>query len=171
VVWHDVSRTYLEIARNRAAASGAQVEFSLGYLEDARRFQSTPFDLVFCRVCWNYCRSDRRFARLIYSLLKPGGAAYIDCHTPAFARATGLRSLQSYLNSALRFKVGHPYPPRGRIASLFHAFPAERMSVDYASEWNDRVLFVKSPRRPAGCPMPAGATAAAPHATQRCQNT
>ena len=171
VVWHDVSRSYLEIARSRAAASGARVEFSLGYLEDARRFQSAPFDLVFCRVCWHYCRSDRRFARLLYSLLKPGGAAYIDCNTPAFARSTGLRTLQSYLNSALGFKVGHPYPPRGRIAKLFHAFPAERVSVDYSSEWNDRVLFVKSLRQPAACPSPAEATQAAPNVTSRCQNT
>src|SRR5437868_9690221 len=31
VVWHDVSREYARIARNRALAANVEVEFSLGY--------------------------------------------------------------------------------------------------------------------------------------------
>jgi 2-polyprenyl-3-methyl-5-hydroxy-6-metoxy-1,4-benzoquinol methylase len=146
VVWHDVSRAYLDIAQARAAANQVAVQFSVGYLEEAGRFRNAPFDFIFCRVCWYYCRNDRRFARLIYSLLKPGGAAYIDCNTPAFARARGLRSLQLFLNRALGIKIGHPYPPHGRIARLFHALPVDKLLADYSSEWNDRVLFVKSRR-------------------------
>lgn len=144
VTWHDVSRNYLRIASERAQAAGVDVDFSLGYLEDAVRFVAQPFDLVFCQLCWYYCMDDRAFARLIYSLVKPGGAAYIDSNTPAFeGPVRGRRRLQYFLNNRLWIKVGHPHPPRGRIARLFLRYPVERMIVDYSAETNDRVFFVK----------------------------
>lgn len=148
VVWHDVSSGYRKVAEARAAANGVDVKFSLGYLEDVEQFFKDPFDLIFCRGAWAYCRNDRRFARLIYSLLKPGGAAYIYCVNPAFAPSKGLRRVQYFLNRAFGFKVGHPYSPHGRIARLFHAFPVERMVIDYSCEYHDKMLFVKSPRKP-----------------------
>lgn len=144
VTWHDVSRNYLLIARQRAQAAGVDVDFSLGYLEDAVRFVAHPFDLVFCQLCWCYCMDDRAFARLIYSLVKPGGAAYIDSNTPAFeGPIRGRRRLQYFLNDRLWIKVGHPHPPRGRIARLFLQYPIERMIVDHSVETNDRIFFVK----------------------------
>src|SRR5215831_12451425 len=81
VTWHDVSRQYEMIARRRAEAARANVVFSLGYLEDAAKFGKGGFDLVFCNLCWYYCRSDRSFGRLIYDLVKPGGIGYIACNT------------------------------------------------------------------------------------------
>src|SRR5690348_15498072 len=60
VTWHDISREYQSIAEARAAAGGVKISFSLGYLEDAARLRASSFDLVFCRVCWCYGRSDRR---------------------------------------------------------------------------------------------------------------
>lgn len=143
VTWHDVSRAYLDIARQRAAQAGVQVEFSLGYLEDARRLARAPFDLVFCRICWNYCRNDRAFARLVYRLTRPGGAAYIDTNTETFARPRGSRRLAYALNGLIGWKIGHPYPPRGRLARLFRKFPLARLDEDYASELNDRLFLVK----------------------------
>lgn len=144
VTWHDVSRNYLRIARERAAAAGVDIDFSLGHLEDAARFVDRPFDLVFCQLCWYYCMDDRAFARLIYALVRPGGAAYIDSNTPAFeGPVRGRRRLQYFLNNRLWIKVGHPHPPRGRIARLFLQYPLERMIVDHSAETNDRVFFVK----------------------------
>ena len=143
VVWHDPSHEYERIARERAQTAGVTLEFSIGYLEDAVRFAAESFDVVFCRLCWYYCRSDRRFARLIYSLLKPGGIGYVECNTPAFANLRGFRKFQSLLNEWTWWKIGHPLPPHGRIGNLFHRYSLERMLLDYSSDVLDTVLFFK----------------------------
>jgi SAM-dependent methyltransferase len=143
VTWHDVSRQYESIARRRAEAAGVKVAFSMGYLEAAARFDQQPFDLVFCRVCWYYARSDRAFAKLLYSVVKPGGLGYVECNTPAFAKPTGKRKVQYWLNQRLWWKVGHPLPPRGRIARLLQQYPLKRMELDYSSELTDIVVFVR----------------------------
>ncbi len=147
VTWHDVSRAYLQIARRHADDAGVQVEFSLGYLEDARRFVGCPFDLVFNRICWYYGMDDRGFASLIYSLVKPGGAAYVDTNTRDFEKLAGKRKLQYLLNDRFFFKVGHPHPPHGRVADLFGGYAVDRMILDYSSVGNDRVFFIKSKGR------------------------
>lgn len=145
VTWHDVSRGYAVIARSRAQSASVSIDFSMGYLEDAKRFCAEPFDLVFCRVCWYYARSDRGFARLLYSLIRPGGVGYVACNTPAFSRPTGVRRLQYWLNQRLWWKIGHPMPPHGRIAGLLQKYPVARMTLDYSSALEDIVLFVKAP--------------------------
>ncbi len=145
VTWHDISREYAVIARNRAHSASASIDFSIGYLEDAKRFCPETFDLVFCRVCWYYARSDRAFARLLYSLIKPGGVGYVACNTPAFSQPKGARRLQYWLNRRLWWKIGHPMPPHGRIASLLQKYPITRMTLDYSSDREDIVLFVKAP--------------------------
>jgi hypothetical protein len=43
----------------------------------------------------------------------------------------------------LWWKIGHPYPPHGRIAKLIQAHPVKKMIVDYSSEFSDIVMFVK----------------------------
>jgi 2-polyprenyl-3-methyl-5-hydroxy-6-metoxy-1,4-benzoquinol methylase len=143
VTWHDVSREYESIARERAGAAGITLCFSLGYLEDARRLRTQPFDFVFCRVCWYYARSDRAFSRLLYSLIKPGGVGYVECNTPMFSRPRGWRKLQYWLNNYLWFKVGHPMPPHGRIARLLQREGAIDMTLDYSSPLRDIVLFTR----------------------------
>jgi len=144
VVWHDVSRQYEKIARQRAQLNECKVEFSLGYLEDASKFRANSFDLLFCRICWLYSRGDRSFAKLIYRLVKPGGIGHIQCHTAAFSKPRGLRWLQHELNARLWWKVGHPVPPHGRIENLIRRFPVSQVDVDYSSEDADVVTFVKA---------------------------
>lgn len=143
VTWHDVSRAYQKFARACAEAQGISLDFSLGYLEDAKKFGSNSFDLVFCRMCWCYCRSDRAFAKLLYSLVKPGGIGYIECNTPAFAKPAGLRKFQLWLNALTWWKIGHPMPPHGRIAKLIQKRAIEFLELDYSSELRDVVLFAK----------------------------
>ena len=41
-------------------------------------------------------------------------------------------------------KIGHPHPPRGRIAHLFNQLPVEKMLADYSVSTNDRVIFIKA---------------------------
>ncbi len=144
VTWHDVSGSYLRIARQHAEVAGVQMEFSLGYLEDAKRFVDSPFDVVFNRICWYYGMDDRDFASLIYALVKPGGAAYVDANTSEFERPAGKRRLQYFLNDHFFCKVGHPHPPHGRTADLFNRYAVDYMIVDYTCVGNDRLFFVKS---------------------------
>lgn len=143
VTWHDVSRNYLDIVRRRAGEAGIDLEYSLGYLEDARRFHSRPFDLVFCRICWYYCMNDRGFADIFYRLVKPGGAGYIDTTTTAFHPARGLRRFQHALNDVFGIKVGHPNPPHGRVAALLQRYPLRHVLLDYSSPVTDRIFFVR----------------------------
>ncbi len=144
VTWHDVSRRYKKMAQRRAEADQTTLDFSLGYLEEAAKFGNNSFDLVFCRVCWYYSRSDRSFSRLVYSLIKPGGIGYIKCNTPASSNPKGFRRLQHWLNAYFWWKIGHPMPPHGRIAKLIHKYPLAHMELDYSSAEFDIITFVKS---------------------------
>jgi 2-polyprenyl-3-methyl-5-hydroxy-6-metoxy-1,4-benzoquinol methylase len=145
VTWHDVSTEYKKIAQQRAAAEDVRITFSLGYLEDAVRLHSRPFDLVFNRVCWCYGADDQRFADTIFDLVKPGGSAYIDTQHSRSPSADGSWSVKAraWLNDRLAFKIGHPAPPHGRVAELFMKKPIAKILVDYSSPTNDRVLFSK----------------------------
>jgi SAM-dependent methyltransferase len=145
VTWYDVSRRYQLIAQKKAKAYGVSLLWSLGYLDDASKLGEAQFDLVFNRICWNYARSDKRFAGLIWNLLKPNGVAYIDANNDTFKyELLGLSSrLRTRINARYGWKVGHPMPPRGRIAELFNRLPIERMAVDYTLPTNDRLLFLK----------------------------
>ncbi len=143
VVWHDVSRNYRAIATEQAQTAGVEVEFSLGYLEDARKFLSVPFDLVFCRLCWYYCMDDRAFARLVYRLIIPGGAGYVESMTSETEKRAGWRRIPSLLNHRLWIKVGHPFPPPSRIEWLFRSLGGDPIAVDHSPVADDRILFHK----------------------------
>jgi SAM-dependent methyltransferase len=144
VIWHDPSRVYQRIAMDRCKSSGVLLSFSLGYLEEARKFGNNAFDVVFCRVCWYYSRDDRSFARLISSLLKPGGVGYIECNISGVKEERFLRRAQVWCNNNLWIKIGHPLPPRGRIAKLMQRFPISFLEADYRCPDKDRVVFIKA---------------------------
>lgn len=143
VTWHDVSRNYLEQTNKKAADCGVTVALSLGYLEDAKRFGPGKFDLVFNRGCWRYSRSDRNFARLLFYLIAPGGAGYIDAVIGPDHSDSWWRRLQYRLNARLSWKIGHPNPPPQRLQQLFS--DTESTIVDFGStSTNDRFLIIKS---------------------------
>lgn len=146
VIWHDVSRTYQRIAEEKTQQARVSMQYSLGYLEEALRNGEGCFDLVFNRICWYYGRSDRGFASLVWRLLKPGGVAYVDTNNSSFKHETQnlAARIRTNLNNVLGIKIGHPMPPRGRIAHLFNDFPIDKMLVDYTRPTNDRVIFLKS---------------------------
>ncbi|HEU5295305.1 MAG TPA: class I SAM-dependent methyltransferase [Burkholderiaceae bacterium] len=148
VTWHDVSSTYLELARRKADEFGLQykVRFSLGYLDEAPQILSEQFDFVFNRICWNYGFADRSFAAVLYSMVKPGGFAYVDTTHSGFKRdqLPTLARMRTWLNDHTGIKIGHPLPPHGRLARLFLAFAVKRMTIDYRSPTNDRIFFEKA---------------------------
>lgn len=147
VTWHDVSHAYMDIAKKQASNAGVKIEFSLGYLEDAKCYIEHPFDFVFNRICWYYSMNDSAFSKLIYALVKPGGGAYIDSNTPAFDNCSGMRKLAYVLNGVFGLKVGHPHCPHGRIAKLLQKNPIDYMILDYASDLNDKIFFKKKAKK------------------------
>lgn len=147
VTWHDVSARYRALAAARAAEAGVNVEFSVGYMDEAPAILGRQFDLVFNRICWNYGRGDASFAAVVWNLVKPGGIGYIDTTIDRFEydRLSASARLRAALNDRAWLKIGHPFPPHGRLAGLFVGRPVERILVDYGSALNDRVLFRKAP--------------------------
>lgn len=150
VVCHDVSRTYLDIARDKAQERGVgdRMAFSLGYLDHAGQLQPGPWDLVFNRLCWYYCFNDRSFAGMVFRLMRPGGRAYIDSTHAAYQHAQLGRSarLRTKLNQVLGVKIGHPNPPRGRIEQLFRNYPVH-LEADYGQPFNDRLWLQRTDDR------------------------
>jgi 2-polyprenyl-3-methyl-5-hydroxy-6-metoxy-1,4-benzoquinol methylase len=148
VTWHDVSRRYLELTRLKALEAGVQdkVQLSLGYMDEAPVQLNSRYDLVFNRICWNYGLADSSFADVIYSLVEPGGHGYVDTTHSAFKREqlSATARLRTWLNDRLALKLGHPYPPHGRLARLFMAMPMLRLQVDYTAPLNDRILFQRA---------------------------
>ena len=78
VTWHDVSNRYLDFASNKAKENNVSINFSLGYMDEANKLLHQKYDLVFNRICWNYCFSDFAFIKVIFDLLTNDGVAYID---------------------------------------------------------------------------------------------
>jgi SAM-dependent methyltransferase len=144
VTWLDISARYRDFARQRADDAQVPVEFLLGYMDEANRLTQRRFDLVFNRICWYYCISDASFADVVYQLVAPGGWAYIDTNHSGVGRADASLAarVRIWLNDRLSFKIGHPFPPRGRVASLFLRRPLERLIADYQPR-NDRILLQK----------------------------
>lgn len=152
VTCHDVSQTYMQFAQTKAQELGVsdRIRFSTGYLDEAPKLLRRNFDLVFNRLCWYYGFGDRSFARTVYSLVRPGGYGYVD--TPHSAVNYGPLSANArfrmWLNSHLSIKIGHPYPPHGRVARLLLAQPIENMRIDYSDPYHDRIWFKKAIANP-----------------------
>jgi 2-polyprenyl-3-methyl-5-hydroxy-6-metoxy-1,4-benzoquinol methylase len=156
VTWYDISQRYKAIAEQRARENGVELQFGLGYLDEAPANLRTRFDLVFNRICWNYGWHDFSFAKVVYSLVTPGGVGYVDTTHSDWHRdsASLYGAARNWLNDNLAIKIGHPFPPHGRIATLFSKLPMERVVADYSLHTNDRVLFVKASADGPGCPLP-----------------
>jgi SAM-dependent methyltransferase len=143
VLWFDISRNYEEMARRRAREAGMEIEFVRGYLEDAARLGRT-FDIVYNRACFYYSMNDRKFAKIVYDLVKPGGIGYCSSLVQTASPMSLPRAVQTWMNSRLWIKVGHPYPPHRRLANLYHQFPVDLLRADYRAQRHDIVIFIKS---------------------------
>lgn len=150
VTWHDISASYEAIVRTKAKERGVSVETSVGYLEDSRKFLSSPFDLVFVRGCWHYCMNDKAFASLVYQLALPGkwiavwgnNSSILNKKDASFS----LRSRLSHtINDRVGIKIGHPYPPQGRLANLFTELGAHKVVADYGDVWFDDLFIKRAP--------------------------
>ena len=150
VTWYDISTQYRQLALSKAQENDVSIVFELGYLDESRSRLKNTYDLVFCNICFYYGWSDRFLAHVIYDLVSPGGVGYIDTNNTDWAKKgrKGLDSVKTALNSHLSLKIGHPFPPPGRLLHIFSGFPVERIEADYSSPGNDKVTFVKSRSAP-----------------------
>ena len=149
VTWYDISRAYQKIAEEKAREHGVKIRFSLGYLDRASEILNDTYDLVFNRGCWFYCWNDATFAKVVVSLVRPGGIGYIDTHPSTWSKAPHSPSLhiKTWVNDHTGVKIGHPFPRRGRLACLIGGLDVEKLSIDYSSPDNDRLLFVRARKR------------------------
>lgn len=143
VTWHDVSGRYQAFAAEKAREHNVNIQFSLGYMDEARDILDGNFDLIFNRICWCYCHSDRAFSKVIYALSKPNGIIYIDTNNShwCWSELSYLAKLRVLINNYASIKIGHPHPPHGRIAEIFNQFSVEFISIDYSLPTNDRLII------------------------------
>jgi hypothetical protein len=94
--------------------------YALGYLDKISRITTGNFDGVFCNVAWYYCMSDFAFANELLGVVRPGGTVFVRQTTEHAEERPSLGRRVAYLaNRTLAIKIGHTYPPAGRIAKAF----------------------------------------------------
>lgn len=148
VTWYDISKTYKKIAENKAKEFNVldRIHFApLGYLDEAYRKLQTCYDLVFNRVCFYYSVSEKNFAKVIYDLVRQNGFGYIYTNNSKFRINETSKSFQlrTWLNEKMWLKVGHPHPPRGRVAKLILNYPVKRLWYNFQELDSDRIIFEK----------------------------
>lgn len=139
----DVSRVYLGIAEARLRNAGFHSEYACIYVDDIERVSGPGFDAIFSNVAWYYCMNDRSFARALWRSLRKGGVIGIRALNASGEQPARLRRKIVYLaNRYLRWKIGHPHPPHGRIEAEFRRLGPCEMSADYSDPRYD-VVFVR----------------------------
>ncbi len=146
VTWYDISRNYLRIAQQKASQWNVDIEFVLGYMDEAPKILNRQFDLVFNRICFCYGWNDASFTDTIYRLIRSGGYAYIIANNSSFRRTelSMMRRLVVFLNDKTGFKIGHPHPPRGRIPALLLRYPIKQMWIEYPQPDLDHIFVQKA---------------------------
>lgn len=143
----DVSHRYMAIAKSKMQSAGLEAEFIAGYMDHIDRLATRKFDAIFSNVCWYYCMNDLAFARTLVEALTPGGVIMIRVQTAESLRAqSAMRKVGYWLNRHLYWKVGHVFPPRGRVASAFQRLKTCNVDVDYGDPVMD-VVSVRTNRQ------------------------
>lgn len=141
----DVSGRYLEIARRGFGAAGLSAEFVLAYMEDLGKIACGEFDVVFNNVCWYYCTGDYGFARSLLRATKPGGILFVRVqNAESHVHAQAGRRVRYWMHKRLGWKMGHLFPPRGRVEQAFRRTGLCETTADYSDPGMDLVLVRKS---------------------------
>lgn len=142
----DISAQYLKIARSRMEAEGLKAGYALGYIDDIGEITRGGFDAVFSNVAWCYCMNDYAFARKLLAVTRDGGTIFIRQVNEDFQTGLGLVRRLTYLsNRAIGVKVGHTFPPRGRIAEAFRRAGARQVTSSTDDQHTDVVVVKKNP--------------------------
>ena len=146
VTWHDISKNYLKIAEQHAQSNNLNINFSLGYLEEAKGC----YDILFNRICWYYCIDDYKFASLIYTLVNKGGYAFILVNNNDFL----FNQIKNYsfikrnvikvfyaINEKLNIKLIHVHPSHNKLRRVFSEYKFERFDIEKLG--NNTLIFFK----------------------------
>lgn len=140
----DVSASYLAIAAHALEGGGFRARLVPGYMDHVATLTGGDFDAAFSHAAWYYCMNDLGFARAIMRALRPGGVAWVRANIEGFETPRGLRrQLVYWVNNRLWWKLGHPHPPRGRIARAFSRLPCCTVEADYSDPLLDVVVAKK----------------------------
>lgn len=139
VVWYDISRRYQDIAQQQAAQRGVQLEWYLGYLEDAEQhLAGQQFDFIFNRGCWFYAHNDKAFAKFLWERLVSGGLMYVFAPNAASLQNIPQQArLRLWLNAYTGFKIGHPMLPPRQMLNVLSSVPWQRLEADFTDARND----------------------------------
>lgn len=141
----DVSRRYLEIAKRGFDDAGLSGEFVLAYMEDIGKIAPAMFDLVFNNVCWYYCTGDYEFARSLLRAVKPGGVLFTRVPNAESHRdAPRGRKARYWIHKRVAWKIGHLFPPRGRVEQAFRRAGFCEITADYSDPEVDLVVVRKA---------------------------
>ncbi|MCX2573975.1 class I SAM-dependent methyltransferase [Pedobacter sandarakinus] len=134
VTWHDISRNYLNIVKNKAKQEKVNIKYSLGYLEDAHG----TYDIVFNRICWYYCINDYAFAKHIYQLVNDGGYAFIMINNDNFLQKElqkesrlkkSIIKFSFWLNEKLNVKLTHVHPSHAKLKKVFAKYHFSEFNI------------------------------------------
>jgi SAM-dependent methyltransferase len=149
VTWHDISRNYLNIAKEKSAEQNVVIaHYKLDYMDNA----SGQYDLIFNRVCWFYCISDRRFAETLLGCLRENGKMYLVVHNEDFRGSdyndiptlTKWRSqFFAAVNNYTGIKIGHPHMSKARIEKLFRGLKAKSVEISHDLEGSTTIKICK----------------------------
>jgi 2-polyprenyl-3-methyl-5-hydroxy-6-metoxy-1,4-benzoquinol methylase len=143
----DISRNYLSMIETRMQREGLSARYALGYMDSINRITDGNFDALFSNVAWNYCMNDWSFARQLLRAVRPGGVIAIrETNETYLPRQDSFRKAVYWLNDSLGWKIGHPLPPRGRIADAFRRAGPCDVSVDYSDTTVDLVTVRRANR-------------------------
>ena len=144
VTWHDISAAYRTVVLAKAEAHHVTIETSLGYLEEAEKLNKNPFDIVFNRICWRYCMNDRRFAKIVYSLISPGGYGVIQEEYDEGIQG-GKRKILIDFYRRTGVKIGHLYPVKGVIVASLSRLPVQNLTEIYDKHKNGCDVIFRKP--------------------------
>ena len=68
---------------------------------------------------------------------------FVETNNETYRRSGLFRDLQYFLNRNFHWKIGHPYPPCGRIEKILSSLGLEMLEADYRRKGFDKVIFRK----------------------------
>jgi SAM-dependent methyltransferase len=149
LIWHDISKNYLEIVQKKAKESDIKIhKFILDYMDSI----NYPIDFVFSRVCFYYSINDRTFLNRIIKCLNNGGKAYITLHNEDFIPSNTnqqnklkkiISNLFAKLNNVTGIKIGHPHMSKKRIEKLFSSFKVNSLQIVHDSKGTTTIKIIK----------------------------
>jgi ubiquinone/menaquinone biosynthesis C-methylase UbiE len=89
----DISKTFVELARNNAARAGVRVEFRAGNASEMP-FAENSFDLLVCRAAFKNFSEPEKALREMRRVLRPGGTGVII----DLRRDTPMAEIQRYID-------------------------------------------------------------------------